>query len=204
MRIFDHLLDVSGRSSVAAFWSSLMMLVTGTVAAVWLIERHVDPAFLPQGMTNAQLGLAVAALGFLMLSVLAVRRLRDRNRSPAWWLVLVVAPVALEALSQTLRFNGGETWLIQSLSFFSLVLAIWALLELGCMPSAQGSRDARDRFVRPAAWHTGARAGPPAWLDDKVLRSNAGVCRLVVDASAANRGQTVRWPAGRASRDVLN
>jgi uncharacterized membrane protein YhaH (DUF805 family) len=130
-----------GRAGRAPFWLVWLfwVVLTQVIDYVWDIGNV--PAKLASG-NQPVLGLITLALLTSCLAV-CVRRLHDRDKS-AWWVVPYgIVPPALELLAVASAVYAGPTIELYSIRTIALLVAsvvlwLWALIDLGFMPGTAG------------------------------------------------------------------
>lgn len=117
--------------SMAVMVIALLFVITGA-ESVWALAVFV---------------LLLLIAGFIGIA-LSLKRLHDRNKG-AWWLVLyLAAPGIFDLAARASDADGLD------LVFFvaSLVISIWALIDLGFLRGTRGqNRFGEDPLERPAA-----------------------------------------------------
>ncbi len=126
MTMIDVLFGFQGRLNRAKYWLVLL---------VWLAIWFAVGAFVFfSGFSTASLFLSALVLIPSVWSGIAVgiKRLHDRDKTGWWLLLFYLAPVLLDALA---RSSGG---LGIAFSIPSLVISIWAIVELGFLRGTIG------------------------------------------------------------------
>jgi uncharacterized membrane protein YhaH (DUF805 family) len=139
-----------GRANRAKWWLTVLIFVILSVI-IWLV---ILPIF---GYTiwNVQADATANLLSIVITLIFAypatavmVKRLHDRNR-PAWLAAVLWAPTVLTLLGQltgitfTAQDVGGQTVMVPTMlgwiiNLATLVIGIWALIELGCLRGTRG------------------------------------------------------------------
>jgi len=153
------LFSFSGRMRRLHYWLIALANIAVIVAAVLFFALLATVALEPgrQAPLTIALGLAVVVQVWIMLAC-GVKRLHDRDRSGWWILVFWLLPSVLQSLGQglTLIETSGVTLAVFSLA--SLVLTLWAIIELGFLPGTPGD----NRFgPDPLSGLAGPVASPP-------------------------------------------
>jgi uncharacterized membrane protein YhaH (DUF805 family) len=136
--------DAAPRIGRLGFWFCLVLVVSGAMALSLFVEQNAaDSGF---GLGRAAWHGVVWAAALAIIWIASLRRLRDRGRS-AWWIAPFVAgPAVTEATAMLLKRLDAIPAAIHVASFSSLVLTVWALIELGLMPGL-----ARDHGRSPSS-----------------------------------------------------
>lgn len=117
------LFSYQGRINRAKYWLAALayLIVTMIIVACAFMVPLV-------GMVVAVVGY----IGILVSSVMVgIKRLHDRDKSGWWLLVFIGGPVLLSAFSLLVDDN----WLV---SLASTAIAIWMIVELGCLRGTVG------------------------------------------------------------------
>jgi uncharacterized membrane protein YhaH (DUF805 family) len=140
-------LSFHGRANRQRFWMTLLAIVGFYIVTALLL------AFARVFFILALIPLA----GFVALIIASLantaRRLHDRNKS-AWWLVLFSGvPFILSLLSLLIslgeRGTPGAAGAAGLVSLLELPIAIWAFVELGCLPGTKGPNKYGDDPLQP-------------------------------------------------------
>ncbi len=148
-------------ASVALFWLG----VRGSLAALPWMAEVLAPHGINAGFALNAIWLTLGMLLVWALIALGAKRLRDRNRSP-WWIVVVVLPLAALVLANDAIFLVSRSfsvpkWLQWVLLADSGLIGLWVLLEGLLGPSRQptitlepppepGRKGLRERLERSA------------------------------------------------------
>jgi uncharacterized membrane protein YhaH (DUF805 family) len=126
---WPHLLfDTRGRIGRASWWMASCVLMVIGFAVLSAIGK------------NIVLAVVLALLGLLVvysLLAVAVKRLHDRNKRGWWVLLFALAPIMLASIASAFG-EGLDPILDYAAWAVVLVLALWALLELGLVPGTAG------------------------------------------------------------------
>ncbi len=114
------------------FWLSLAFVVSGALALSTFVEQNLGPSALgaSRGFWHGVVWITALVIAWMA----ALRRLRDRGRSALWLVPFIAGPLTAEAIAVLLRGQGVSAPWPHAASFISLVLTLWALIELGLMP----------------------------------------------------------------------
>ena len=126
-RLRDLLFDFSGRINREQYWLAwLAWLAAGVISLVIFLLISWLP-YLAFGVA-----VIVGILGVNSGIAVGIKRLHDRGKS-GWWLVFFyLSPAVLTRFAQVAAPNR----LILELA--SLSIAIWMIVELGCLPGIAG------------------------------------------------------------------
>ena len=139
-----------GRANRAKWWLTVLIFIILS-AVIWLL---ILPIF---GYTiwNVQADPTATVLSIVITLIFAypatavmVKRLHDRNR-PTWLAAVLWAPTVLTLLGQltgvtvTAQDIGGQTMMVPTtfgwiVNLATLVIGIWAIIELGCLRGTAG------------------------------------------------------------------
>lgn len=142
----DFLFGFSGRINRAKIWLWLLINL-----GVWLVAAII--AGVISGIAGSMTPLVVIyAIVFIvtLISYIAVltKRLHDRNKSAMWLLVFVLVPLLLSGTSTVMTLSalmaGGDPSVGMGgvgglLSLVSVVISIWAFVELWCLRGTVGA-----------------------------------------------------------------
>ncbi|PTM39315.1 hypothetical protein [Bosea sp. 124] len=118
--------DFDGRIGLGRFW-----LGSATVALALLAIQHVAPALF---FFQAEKVVAFAsAFALFPWAALAAKRATDRGSAPLYGIVLICAIVLPDQVKPWLPYAWAP-----SLDTVSLIAWLFALVDLGLMPSARG------------------------------------------------------------------
>lgn len=141
----DLLFTFEGRINRAKFWLAMLIwVVAQAVAAGMIVASYVLLGdFFPLGAIVVFLLVVIPLLvsGFAV----GVKRLHDRDKSGWWLLLLCVLPAVLELVAQSMG-DAGRPWDIAS-----LVISVWAIVELGCLRGTAGPNSYGDDPLEAAA-----------------------------------------------------
>lgn len=139
----------TGRTTRTIYWDAMLIAMIGCGGAFLVFVIAIAAL----GASDlAAIGLGIISLTFLaLLAAKAVQRLHDRNRSGAWFILFVLAPVVLEDLTRgSLDAAPALTGLLASaLNFAAVVLFVWGQIELGFLRGARGANRFGDDPLRP-------------------------------------------------------
>jgi uncharacterized membrane protein YhaH (DUF805 family) len=106
---------------------------------IWIISASANFVFLrlaPQRLEYWAVAAIVTLIGLYSTVAVAIKRLHDRNKS-AWWILLFYfLPNVIMAASIQMRPFLPMWWIGAALS---MVISLWALIELGFRRGTQGS-----------------------------------------------------------------
>ena len=144
-----------GRLGRAQYWAGLSLVVAVGIVLAGVSARY----FSTTGGSGADilLFLALAAVFFLLLSILMIRRLHDRNMSGWWFVVFGILPFLLYPLPlyvfrimpQTYEAQQIANPVMLAMQIAAAALFFWGLFVLGLKPGTPGD----NRFGAPP-WGT--------------------------------------------------
>jgi uncharacterized membrane protein YhaH (DUF805 family) len=135
------LFSFNGRINRGKYWLAVliyMVVWTAFIAGclIWLGGTNIDNLFSFAGAV-----LLVWLIGFILLVVetwsglaVGVKRLHDRDKSGWWILLFWLGPSILGGWQTATPDLGGGL----ILSLVAAAIAIWAFVELGCLPGTPG------------------------------------------------------------------
>jgi uncharacterized membrane protein YhaH (DUF805 family) len=126
MTLGQFLFSFRGRVNRAKYW--LFWLCS--MIALWVVILFVYP--LQGSMAYAAIVGAASVIVLYAAVAVAVKRLHDRDKSAWWMLVFYGVPAAATVISIILELDPAIPGLV------SLVIGVWALVELGCLPGTAG------------------------------------------------------------------
>lgn len=137
------LFSFEGRINRAKYWLVVLINiivpnVAGIFAAMALGMSGIDPSGAPPDPANpglwiaALIGLAILVFSLWTSFAAGVKRLHDRGKSGWWILVFGGLPVALGAVSGVMG-DAGLIFIVAALG-----VAVWALVEFGCLKGTTG------------------------------------------------------------------
>jgi uncharacterized membrane protein YhaH (DUF805 family) len=139
-----------GRANRAKWWLSVLVFLVLSILIAFIVlpflglsvwEVHPDA-------TRGFISLVIMIIFAWPVTAMTVKRLKDRDR-PLWlagvfWLPSILSIFAdLLGLSNTTIEIGGQATMVPTtlglvVSLVSLVIAIWSLIELGCLRGTAG------------------------------------------------------------------
>jgi uncharacterized membrane protein YhaH (DUF805 family) len=142
------LFSFDGRINRAKWWLVVLILVILSVIIWFAILPILGFSIWSTGSTTtaALISLIVTLIFAWPATASMVKRLKDRDR-PMWLVALFWAPTILTLLAQLLGLSGvptdpsqpaAPTTLSLVLSLVTLVIGIWALVELGFLKGTAG------------------------------------------------------------------
>jgi uncharacterized membrane protein YhaH (DUF805 family) len=131
-----------GRINRAKYWLGWAILLVLTLPVSMLLSTVFQLALIgaiPTVLSITVLIVGLACLVAIFISGLAVvvKRLHDRNKSGWWSLLFSVAPTLFAGGGSLLKEQLDPARSI-GLSLAALVIAIWAIVELGCLRGTEG------------------------------------------------------------------
>ena len=133
MNFVNLFISPSGRINRAKFWIVVLSCVVFFIAVIGVtmaVSSSLDTMFRTA---------LIAYIPMIYVGVVsAIKRLHDRNKT-GWWVVLFYgAPLVLPLVAAVLP-GGAETSVgLLLLQLVSLIISIWALVELGCLKGTIG------------------------------------------------------------------
>ena len=133
MNIVNLFISPSGRINRAKFWIVVLCTVVFFLAVI--------------GVTMAMSGSMTAIFGAALIAyipmiyvgvVSAIKRLHDRNKTGWWVLLFYGAPLVLPLVAAVLDGAADTSVGLLLLQLISLIISIWALVELGCLRGTIG------------------------------------------------------------------
>jgi uncharacterized membrane protein YhaH (DUF805 family) len=135
------LFSFNGRINRAKYWLAVLIyMVVWTVffatIFVWLGGLNVDDlwSFAGKGLLIWLVGLILLILGTWSGLAVGVKRLHDRDKS-GWWILLFWLGPSILGGWQTVTPDLGGGFIF---SIGATAIAIWAFVELGCLPGTPG------------------------------------------------------------------
>jgi uncharacterized membrane protein YhaH (DUF805 family) len=135
------LFSFNGRINRAKYWLAVLIyMVVWTaffvIIFVWLGGLNVDNlwSFAGKGLLIWLVGLILLILGTWSGFAVGVKRLHDRDKS-GWWILLFWLGPSMLGGGQTMTPDLGGGFI---LSLAATAIAIWAFVELGCLPGTPG------------------------------------------------------------------
>jgi uncharacterized membrane protein YhaH (DUF805 family) len=126
MDITNLLFTFQGRINRGKYWLAVLFYFIAMVIAVVL------------GILVPVIGLIVAIIIYIAVLVsgifVGIKRLHDRDKSGWWLLLFYLVPGVLSGVGEA---SGMETVALV-MGLVSLAIAIWMLVELGCLRGTQG------------------------------------------------------------------
>jgi uncharacterized membrane protein YhaH (DUF805 family) len=137
---YDYLFSPRGRINRAKYWLYvgvsivIMVVLIAAMSVVWAGQLY-DPRggfTLPPEASGA---FGAVYLFLLMVGIfVGIKRLHDRDKSGWWLLLFYLVPMVLSWISAILSRNGiGALFALGS-----LIVSIWALVELGFLRGTAG------------------------------------------------------------------
>ncbi|MGE3833113.1 MAG: DUF805 domain-containing protein [Parvibaculaceae bacterium] len=150
---FSMFTGFEGRINRAKWWIGIIILAVVAVIISLILNAvlgtsTVDPTQ-PDWVTTMVRKISIGQLITLAIVIypglaLAIKRLNDRDR-PQWFAYVFYAPTVLTILAGlaglTMTVNGGipaNSTIGWILSILSIVVGIWALIELGILKGTEG------------------------------------------------------------------
>jgi uncharacterized membrane protein YhaH (DUF805 family) len=140
-----------GRINRAKWWLTLLVFVVLSIVIWFVLLPLVGVSvWATQSTGMASVASLIVFLIFLYpATAVMVKRLNDRNR-PAWMAAVFWAPSVLSILGQmtgvtaSMQQVGGQAVMMPTgigwvINILSLVIGIWALVELGCLGGTRGA-----------------------------------------------------------------
>lgn len=125
------MLSFQGRISRRWFWLGMIVVAV----FFFILASFAAGMFRTQGGTPGEIVLMLSAIGIAayLAAAVAVKRLRDRGRSPWWLLIYGVAPAILYYMAMLLEQPISNDPGFPSIACTAAALAIWlfALIDLG-------------------------------------------------------------------------
>ncbi len=151
-------------AAIALFWLG----IHASLAALPWMAEILAPQGINAGFALNAIWLALGLLLVWSLIALGAKRLRDRNRSP-WWIVVVVVPLAALALLNDAIFLVSRSftlpkWVQWVVLIDSGLIGVWVLLE------GLSGRSRRPIITLSPPTAPGRRQG----LRERLARSSAG------------------------------
>jgi uncharacterized membrane protein YhaH (DUF805 family) len=140
---WPHLLfGIRGRINRAKWWIATFILVAIGLVLSKAIDRFDFAAVAAALNTFAAISLElilalVSLLIVYCLLAVTVKRMHDRNRRGWWILLFPLAPVILASIDSAFG-EDLDPALTYAVSAVVWIIAIWALIEFGCMPGTAG------------------------------------------------------------------
>jgi uncharacterized membrane protein YhaH (DUF805 family) len=133
MNFVNLFISPSGRINRAKFW---IVVLCSTVFFLAVIGVTVAVS----GSMSAIFGAAlIAYIPLIYVGVInGIKRLHDRNKSGWWVLLFYGAPLALPFVAAILDGSRETSVVLMLLQLVSLVIWIWAIVELGCLRGTIG------------------------------------------------------------------
>jgi uncharacterized membrane protein YhaH (DUF805 family) len=121
MNFVNLFISPSGRINRAKFWIVVLCNAVFFLAVI--------------GISMAVSGSMTTVFG---AALIAIKRLHDRNKTGWWVLLFYGAPLVLPLVAALLD-GGTETSVgLLLLQLVSLIISVWALVELGCLRGTIG------------------------------------------------------------------
>ncbi len=137
----SFLFGLQGRLNRAQLWGAYAIYV-GVALLIVLVAYGIVAGNRGRDPTPALSVVFVAVfVAFLVSSVsVTVKRLHDRDRSGGWWWLMVFAPAVLSEIGAALAKQGPQGQPVAILFMLgSLILSIWAFIELFCLRGTNGA-----------------------------------------------------------------
>jgi len=149
-----------GRISRQSFWLGILGIIVVSIIAMFALETLFGTSGPISKIVFAVISLAL----FYLAMAISAKRLHDRNKPTMPWLAIFFLPGIISSLMQTFRINysvldmsqmegiGGMMGMFRSagqdilvpgklamlVSLVSLIVGIWALVELGFLKGTDG------------------------------------------------------------------
>ncbi|MBV8824186.1 MAG: DUF805 domain-containing protein [Hyphomicrobiales bacterium] len=140
MRLSDYLFSPHGRVNRAKYWLYVVVSIAIIIILVALISLiFARQLYDPRGGFNfppgVLVGVGVVYVVLLVVGIfVGIKRLHDRDKSGWWLLLFYLVPMVLSWISAILSRNGiGVLFALAS-----LIVAVWALVELGFLRGTAG------------------------------------------------------------------
>src|SRR5687767_7265842 len=137
MNFVNLFISPSGRINRAKFWIVVLCSVVFFLAVI-----GVTMAMTSSMDTMFRVAL-ITYVPIIYVGVInAIKRLHDRNKR-GWWVVLFYgAPTVFPVVAGVLALSAGAPsavgWVLVVLQFIGYAIAIWALVDLGCLRGTIG------------------------------------------------------------------
>jgi uncharacterized membrane protein YhaH (DUF805 family) len=135
------LFSFSGRINRGKYWLAVLIYMVAWAAffvsiIAWLGGSNVDNlwSFAGQGLLIWLVGLILLVLGTWSGLAVGVKRLHDRDKS-GWWILLFWLGPSFLGVWPAATPDLGVSLI---LSLAATAIAIWAFVELGCLPGTPG------------------------------------------------------------------
>jgi uncharacterized membrane protein YhaH (DUF805 family) len=137
MNFVNLLIGFTGRISRAKFW------IVAICCFGFIVAVTGATAFFTSSLTTIFQAAIIAEIAIAYTAVVsAIKRLHDRNKS-GWWVVLFYGvptfmPFLGAFLTTTVFATSAFAAIVMVLQFISLVVMVWAFIELGCLRGTIG------------------------------------------------------------------
>lgn len=135
MQRLRRLLNWKGRATRKDYWIAVAVFAASVAIALAIGGAVVALGLMVPGIL---LGALVVMLGSVVLSITASRRLKDRNRPVILFVLFVVGPQQLLNLIPRVKGFAGSIYVQGLLMLAALVIAVWAVVELGFLRGTTG------------------------------------------------------------------
>jgi len=162
----SFLFGLEGRLNRAKLWGAYAIYV-GIALLVILLAYGIVASSPRAGAAPVLSIVAVAVfVAFIVSSIsVTVKRLHDRNRSGAWWWLMIFAPAVLGEIGSVAAVRSPEAMPVALLfTLASLIISIWAFIELFCLRGTIGANRYGPDPLDPVAAY-GAVASYPGGFD---------------------------------------
>jgi uncharacterized membrane protein YhaH (DUF805 family) len=133
MNLVNLFIGFNGRINRAKFWIVVLCSVV-IILAVSGVTTAVTSS-----MSAALRAVLIAYIPVTYIGVVnVIKRLHDRNKSGLWVLLFYGAPAALGLVAWLLEGGSDTSVGLLLLQLVSLIITIWALVELGCLRGTIG------------------------------------------------------------------
>lgn len=149
MERLTRLFALQGRATRREYWEALAL-----GASAWLVGMGLIFAVTVTtdwGIAGFITALIPMAMGSFAWAVTSMRRLRDRNRSPLLFLVLIIGPKQLWSFARGFGGVEGALYVKLLLMAVAIGLAIWGIVELGVLRGTAGPNRYGDDPLGPSS-----------------------------------------------------
>ena len=133
-----------GRANRLTYWAVVIWAYIGLIGSMLLLVKAANYP-IPRGSTFESILpwivyplFAVVLYGLWASVATAIRRLHDRNKSGAWALLFILAPMSLMSASQRAAASGMAEIEQTFPAGIALILTLWGLVELGFISGTAG------------------------------------------------------------------
>jgi uncharacterized membrane protein YhaH (DUF805 family) len=133
MNFVNLFISPSGRINRAKFWIVVLCTVVFFLSVIG-ISMAVSGS-----MTTVFGAALIAYIPMIYVGVVnAIKRLHDRNKSGWWVLLFYGAPLVLPLVAALVDGGTDTSVGLLLLQLVSLIISVWALVELGCLKGTIG------------------------------------------------------------------